>query len=126
VTNPNGRAWVRTLGGANFVLDWPKEENPGGPELKDGGSLFRAATDDEHSESQSQSQSSSSIAVAGSEKANACGQLLRLPGGAWAYCGAHPDDDSVCIVGKFMLTLTWAIRLTLCFVYRVRLRATWR
>ena len=26
VTNPNGRAWVRTLGGANFVLDWPKEE----------------------------------------------------------------------------------------------------
>ena len=46
VTNPNGRAWVRTLGGANFVLDWPKEENPGGPELKDGGSLFRAATDE--------------------------------------------------------------------------------
>ena len=97
VTNPNGRAWVRTLGGANFVLDWPKEENPGGPELKDGGSLFRAATD-EYSESQSQSQSSSSIAVAGSEKANACGQLLRLPGGAWAYCGAHPDDDSIYIV----------------------------
>ena len=120
VTNPNGRAWVRTLGGANFVLDWPEEENPGGPELKDGGSLFRAATDDEYSES------SSSIAAAGSEKANACGQLLRLPGGAWAYCGAHPDDDSIYIVGKFMLTLTWAIRLTLCFVYRVRLRATWR
>ena len=47
---------------------------------------------------QSQSQSSSSIAVAGSEKANACGQLLRLPGGAWAYCGAHPDDDSIYIV----------------------------
>ena len=46
VTSPNGRAWVRTLGGANFVLDWPKEENPGGPELKDGGSLFRAATDE--------------------------------------------------------------------------------
>ena len=95
VTNPNGRAWVGTLGGANFVLDWPKEENPG-PELKDGGSLFRAATD-EYSESASQSQSSS-IAVAGSEKANACGQLLRLPGGAWAYCGAHPDDASIYVV----------------------------
>ena len=29
--------------------------------------------------------------MAGNPAANGVGQLLRLPGGAWAYCGADPS-----------------------------------
>ena len=38
------------------------------------------------------------VAVAGNPAANGVGQLLRLPGGMWAYCGADPSAPSELVV----------------------------
>ena len=93
---PNGKAWVGATSDATSVatwrLDWPVVDP--GPDAKDGGSTFRVeegAFAKEGAVGGAEGAVGGAVAVAGNPAANGVGQLLRLPGGAWAYCGADPS-----------------------------------